>query len=87
MKPNIGMLVLVLLLLGLALGVGGWLLGPRASVAQDIPRAVGAVATDWVTTFEQDPFDRTHVRRSTVRVTEVAIVYSDGRTELRDIAK
>jgi len=86
MIRNVGMLVAVLLL-GIALGAGGWLLGSRESVAQDTPAAVGAVATDWVTTFEQDPFNREQVRRSTVVVTEVAVVWSDGRTELRDLRK
>jgi len=77
----------MVLLLGLALWAGGWLPGPAQSIAQAPPAAVASVATDWVTTYEQDPFDRTQVRRSTVRVTEVAIVYSDGRTELRDLRK
>ena len=86
MIRNVGML-LVVLLLGIALGAGGWLLGSQASVAQGAPAAVGAIATDWVTTFEQDPFDRTQVRRSTVAVTQVAVVWSDGRTELRDLRK
>jgi hypothetical protein len=86
MIRNVGMLVAVLLL-GIALGAGGWLLGSQASVAQAAPTAVSAVATDWVTTFEQDPFDQNRVRRSTVAVTEVAIVWSDGRTELRDLRK
>jgi len=86
MIRNVGMLAAVLLL-GIALGAGGWLLGSRESVAQAAPTAVGAVATDWVTTFEQDPFNREQVRRSTVAVTEVAVVWSDGRTELRDLRK
>jgi hypothetical protein len=86
MIRNVGMLVAVLLL-GIALGAGGWLLGSKESVAQAAPTAVGAVATDWVTTYEQDPFNRDLVRRNTVSVKEVAVVWSDGRTELRDLRK
>jgi hypothetical protein len=83
---NTGLLVAVLLL-GIALGAGGWLLGARPVAAQAASPAVSAVATDWVTTYEPDPFDRTQVRRSTVSVSRIAIVWSDGRTELRNIGK
>jgi len=86
MIRNAGMLLAVLVL-GIALGAGGWLLGSHASVAQTNPPAVAAVATDWVTTFEPDPFDRTQMRRSTVSVTRVAIIWGDGRIEQRDPRK
>jgi hypothetical protein len=83
---NVGILAAVLLL-GIALGAGGWLLGNHPCHAADATAAVGAVATDWTTTFEPDPFDRAQVRRSTVNVSRVAIVWSDGRTEMRSINK
>ncbi len=86
MIRNAGIVVAVLLL-GIALGAGGWLLGAKAVAAQSAASAVSAVATDWTTTFEQDPFDRTQIRRSTVNVTRLAVVWSDGRTEFRAVNK
>jgi len=76
-----------LLLVVVVVIASAWLLASRDSTAQAAPVAVSAVATRWVTNYEQDPFDRNQVRRSTVSVTEVAIVWSDGRTELRDLRK
>ena len=84
MIRNVGILVAVLIL-GVALGAGGWLLGSGASNAQDGTDAVSAVAAKWTTEYEPDPFDRTRLRRSTVSVSHVAIVWSDGRTEMRDV--
>jgi len=86
MIRNAGILVAVLLL-GIALGAGGWLLGAKAAAAQGPAGAVSAVATDWTTTYEPDPFDRTQVRRSTINVTRIAVIWSDGRTEFRAVSK
>ncbi len=86
MIRNIGVLVAVLIL-GIAIGAGGWLLGSSPSGAQDGPAAVSAVATDWVTNYETDPFDRSQLRRSTVSVSRIVVVWSDGRTEERAVGK
>ena len=86
MTHKAGVLAAVLLL-GMLLGAGGWLLGSRPSAAQGEAVPVSAVATDWVTDFEQDPFENNFVRRSTVHVNRIAVLYSDGKTEMQDIRK
>ena len=86
MIRNVGFLVAVLIL-GIAIGAGGWLLGSRPSDAQDASVAVGAVATEWTINYEPDPFDRNQLRRSEVSVSRVAVVWSDGHTEVRQVGK
>jgi len=86
MIRNVGILLAVLLI-GMALGAGGWLLGGKAAAAQSGSAVVSAVATDWTTKYEPDPFDRTQLRRSTISVSRMALVYSDGRTEFRNLDK
>ena len=86
MIRNVGVLVAVLIV-GIAIGAGGWLLGSRPLDAQDGPVAVGAVATEWKTDYEADPFDRNQLRRSEVSVSRVAVVWSDGHTEVRQVGK
>jgi len=80
-------ILVAVLILGLVIGAGGWLMSSRASDAQDGPVAVGAVATEWATKYEPDPFDADRLRRSTVSVSQVAVVYSDGHTEVRQVGK
>ncbi|MGQ9730412.1 MAG: hypothetical protein ACUVX8_03990 [Candidatus Zipacnadales bacterium] len=86
MIRNVSVMAAVLLL-AIVLGVEGWLLGAKACVAQNGATAVGAVATDWVTNFEPDPFNREQLRGSTVTVHEIVVLWSDGRTELRQLRK
>ncbi len=79
-------LLLAVLLLGIAIGAGGWLLGSSASHAQTVSVAddiVSAVAIDWITNYEPDPFDDNLLRRSTVEVKEIALVHADGRVETK----
>lgn len=85
MLRTVGILAAVLIL-GALIG-WGWSVGSNQSVAQTTPTAVAAVPTDWVTTYDYNPFEKNELRRSIVSVTEVAIVWSDGRTELRDLKK
>jgi len=86
MIRNVGALIAVLIL-GISIGAAGWLLGSSPSGAQEGPVAVSAVATDWITSYEVDPFDRTQLRRSTVSVSRIAVVWSDGHTEERSVGK
>jgi len=90
MVKKTGLLAAVLLI-GIAIGAGGWLLGSGALEAQDaddpLPATtiVSAVATDWVTEYETDPFDDNRLRRNTVDVKKIAIVYGDGRMEQKKV--
>ena len=47
------------------------------------PTVVAAVAAESVTEYEPDPFEPERLRSSTVRVRQVAIVYSDGSIEVK----
>ncbi|HJN13947.1 MAG TPA: hypothetical protein QGH10_00575 [Armatimonadota bacterium] len=85
MIRNTGLLLAVLLL-GIAIGAGGWLLGSSPSHAQvDEAAVVSAVAIDWVEDYEPDPFDDSMLRRSTVKVKQIALVRADGTVSTKRV--
>lgn len=54
-----------------------------ATSRSDEPRVVAAVAAESVTEYEPDPFEPERLRSSTVRVRQVAVIYSDGSIEVK----
>ena len=55
-----------------------------AANEEEPPRIVAAVPAESVTEYEPDPFEPQRLRSSTVRVRRVALVYSDGRIEVKE---
>ena len=85
MIRNVGLLLAVLIL-GIAIGAGGWLLGSSPIHAQaEEADIVSAVAIEWSTDFEPDPFEDNMLRRSSVQVKEIAIVHADGSIDRKRI--
>lgn len=60
-----------------------------AAQTEDKPQrqVVAAVAATSVTEYEPDPFEPQRLRSSTVRVREVAVVYSDGSVEVKRVSQ
>ena len=89
-------IVSVLVISAFALGA---LLGshPSTALAQDKetapdvkaltqpPPVVTAIPFQYHTDYEQDPFDQTKLRRTQTTVTKIAIVRSNGSTEMKDL--
>jgi len=76
------LLVLVAVLVLVAIAVVAQLSSAQTEVA-DEREVVAAVAATSVTEYEPDPFEPQRVRSSTVRVRQVALVYSDGSVEVK----
>ena len=83
-RGSLAIAVAVLIIAGLVIAL-------QMSAAQDITpadsgderRVVAAVAAESVTEYEPDPFEPERLRSSTVRVRQVAVIYSDGSIEVR----
>ncbi len=83
-RRSVAILAAILIIAGLVIAL-------QMSAAEDgvmsssdnEPRVVAAVAAESVTEYEPDPFEPERLRSSTVRVRQVAIVYSDGTIELK----
>lgn len=71
--------------------IAGLVVALQMAMAQEValpersgqPTVVAAVAAESVTEYEPDPFEPERLRSSTVRVRQLAIVYSDGSIELK----
>ena len=83
-------LLLALVVICVAAGLLGW--SHWAHAAGDMPTptvtaeanpVVSSIAGYVETTFEQDPFDQTKVRRSLMRVKSVIVVHADGTVETK----
>lgn len=100
MKRTMWALLLLVALAGLAAGV--MLLGQQspafaqgdkpkdkpvdiAALTQPSP-VVAAMPYQSQTDYEQDPFEPTKLRRTTMQVRRVLLVHQDGTTEIRDAA-
>ncbi|MCD6360364.1 MAG: hypothetical protein J7M38_05805 [Armatimonadetes bacterium] len=82
-KSSLIALVAVLAVVGVAVMVSQ--LSSAQTEVSNQRQVVAAVAADSVTEYEPDPFEPQRVRSSTVRVRQVAVVYSDGTVELKRV--
>jgi hypothetical protein len=94
MRSYLWMMLVVLIV---AAGVLGW--SHRATAAGNGPLAPGVVAPGGAgdtpivtvlpgvaeTTYEQDPFNQTLLRRSTMKVKTLLVVHADGRVETKQV--
>ena len=87
-------LLVALIVITLVGGVLGWThrasaagekpaVGAAAVVAPEANPVVSMLAGNVETTFEQDPFDQTKVRRSLMKVKSLIIVHADGTVETK----
>lgn len=84
MRAHRSLLTVIIALMVIAI-VTATQLSPAQTEAGGDRQVVAAVAANSVTEYEPDPFEPQRVRSSTVRVRQVAVVYSDGSVELKRV--